>query len=305
MSFPHPRSSRITSPGKSGIILLDKPEGITSFNVLNTIKRVLDTGKVGHAGTLDKFATGLLIVCTGWCTKLIPLLVGLIKRYSATLRFGTETDTLDPEGEEIARAPVPTCERVMEELPAFLGKTMQVPPVYSAIHVDGKRAYKMARAKKPVDLPARQVQILKLEVQSCTMPELSLEIVCSKGTYIRSLARDLGRAAESAAFLTGLRRTAIGDFYVVDAVRPADFNPDLSMLPAIDVLRQHLDIPILRAKDAAVAAVTHGVPIDDGFFIDIPRSDGRFGICDDDNRLLAIADKSHSTYKYMMVVPND
>ncbi len=204
------------------LLLLRKPTGITSFESLRPVKRHVDK-KVGHAGTLDKFAEGLMIVLTGRFTKLNPLLGDLDKRYVATVRFGEETDTLDPEGKVIATAALPSEETVAEVLKrSFTGSIMQSPPQYSAIHIDGKRAYRMAREGIEVHMPSRPVTIHSIRIVGWDGSDMILDVRCSKGTYIRSLARDIARASGSRAHLVALKRTEIGPFRFEDAVDPED-----------------------------------------------------------------------------------
>jgi tRNA pseudouridine55 synthase len=201
----------------SAVLLIRKPSGVTSFSSLKPIKREIDR-KVGHAGTLDRFAEGLMIVLTGSFTKLNPLFSNLDKQYRAVLSFGTETSTLDPEGPIIAEAPVPTFEMIESVLATqFMGTIAQRPPVYSAVHVDGKRAYKLARSGKDVDIPSRMVTIYDLKIIKWDDPFLTIDVHCSKGTYIRSLARDIGKACGSRAHVVALERTAIGPFSLAEA----------------------------------------------------------------------------------------
>jgi tRNA pseudouridine55 synthase len=201
----------------SAVLLIRKPSGVTSFSSLKPIKREIDR-KVGHAGTLDRFAEGLMIVLTGSFTKLNPLFSNLDKQYRAVLSFGTETSTLDPEGPVIAEAPVPTFAMIESVLATqFMGIIAQTPPIYSAVHVDGKRAYKLARSGKDVDIPSRKVTIYDLKIIKWENPLLTIDVHCSKGTYIRSLARDIGKACGSRAHVVSLERTAIGPFSLTEA----------------------------------------------------------------------------------------
>ncbi|MDE6337354.1 MAG: tRNA pseudouridine(55) synthase TruB, partial [Muribaculaceae bacterium] len=168
--------------------------------------------KVGHAGTLDPLATGVLIICTGRATRRIEELQNGDKEYVATIRLGATTPSFDLEtkiDKEYPWAHV-TREMIEETLPRFIGKIMQVPPVFSAVKVDGKRAYNLARKGKEVELKAKPLEIKEMEVLSCDFPDVTLRIVCSKGTYIRAIARDLGEALGSGAHLIGLRRTRVG-----------------------------------------------------------------------------------------------
>lgn len=204
------------------ILLLSKKPGLTSFASLYPVKRMVDP-KVGHAGTLDKFAEGLMIVLTGSMTRLNPLFSGMDKEYVATVLFGEETDTLDPEGGVVATAAIPSFAMISQQIEtSFLGECVQSPPEYSAVHIDGRRAYALARSGKPVDMPERTIRIDAFEVLSWEPPLLVARIVVSKGTYIRAIARDLGRACESCARLERLVRTKIGPYSLDEAVDPED-----------------------------------------------------------------------------------
>jgi len=196
----------------SGLILLDKKPGVTSFGALGEIKRALGTGKVGHTGTLDKFASGLLVVLAGRALKLSKWFSHCDKQYTGTIRFGIETDTLDPEGNIIAEAEVPAREKVEQAISQFTGRFMQAPPVFSAIHINGQRASSLARCGNAPEMKKRPVSIYKLELLSWNPPLADIFVHCSSGTYIRSLARDIALAAESRAHLCALRRTKVADF---------------------------------------------------------------------------------------------
>lgn len=201
-----------------GMLLFDKPVGITSFQALGACKRFFGTKKVGHAGTLDKFASGLLLVFVGEATRLVPWFVGLDKTYHATIRFGSETATLDPEGEVVREAAIPSEATIRSKLLPFVGPQLQVPPRYSAIHVEGKRAYERVLAGEEMELKPREVTISRLDMRGWQMPDLHVDLDCSSGTYVRSLARDLGLACGSAAHLVELRRNRVGEFEVANAV---------------------------------------------------------------------------------------
>lgn len=219
------------------LILIDKPAGLTSFQALYPLKRELGTKKVGHCGTLDKFASGLLIICAGKATSFVPAFTGMDKEYLADVRFGAETDTLDPEGAIVGTGPLPSRSSVEAALPKFLGVSLQVPPVFSALHVDGKRAYKLARAGKVPEMEARSIHIHEIDIVSYDGESgtARIRVVCSKGTYIRSLARDLGLACGSRAYLVGLRRTKIGAFNVDDAVAPDEFVAGIHAVDGMDL----------------------------------------------------------------------
>jgi tRNA pseudouridine55 synthase len=210
----HPRGSC------DGIILIDKSEGVTSFNVVKALRKILGLTKVGHAGTLDPFASGLLIILLGQGTKLSPYLMAGERRYLASIRLGVETDTLDPTGHIVRRKPIPmlTSEEIEKSILKFVGKINQVPPAFSALSVKGKRAYKLARKGIKVQLPERVVKIHSLEIISIEMPVITIEVACSGGTYIRSLASDIGKRLSSVAHLSSLRRLSCGPFNVMDAI---------------------------------------------------------------------------------------
>jgi len=200
------------NPNTDGLLLLHKPPGMTSFDALRDIKRALGTGKVGHTGTLDKFAGGLLLVLTGRALKLSKWFTHCDKQYEGTICFGAETDTLDPEGAVIANAPVPSREDTEKAISQFLGEIEQAPPAYSAIHIDGERASALARRGEAPEMRKRPVTIYRLELLSWEPPYAKIFVHCSSGTYIRSLARDIALAAGSRAHLTALLRTQIGGF---------------------------------------------------------------------------------------------
>ncbi|MCL2208595.1 MAG: tRNA pseudouridine(55) synthase TruB [Treponema sp.] len=200
-----------------GLLLLNKSPGITSFDALRDIKRILGTPKVGHTGTLDKFAQGLLIVLAGRCLKLSRWFTHLDKQYTGKIRFGIETDTLDPEGNQTAQAEPPSREEVQKVLPLFTGAILQEPPAYSAIHVDGKRASDLARFGKTPVMKKREVTIFKLELKDWQPPFAEIFVHCSSGTYIRSLARDIALACGSRAHLCELSRTQVGGFKLENA----------------------------------------------------------------------------------------
>lgn len=210
-----------------GYLLLDKAQGISSYNALKTLSRRIIPGiKTGHAGTLDPFATGLLICLVGKYTKLQNIFMGADKEYLADIAFGYETDTLDPEGRIIGHADIPEREKLESIITRFTGEIWQIPPAFSAIHVDGRRAYELAREGKEPELKKRKVAVHKLELMDYSDGQARVLVSCSKGTYIRSLARDMGRAAGSLASLVALRRTASGPWRIEDAGDDSALRPD-------------------------------------------------------------------------------
>ena len=201
----------------SGLLLYNKSAGLTSFQSLDAVKKTFSTKKAGHTGTLDKFATGLLLVLIGRGVKLAPLFGSCKKEYTGSIFFGAETSTLDPEGEVIARSGVPGREKLEEVLNGFRGTIMQAPPAYSAIHINGRRAHELVREGKEPEMKTRPVTIHSLELVSWAPPLADIRALVSPGTYIRALARDIALAAGSRAHLAALNRTAVGSFSLNEA----------------------------------------------------------------------------------------
>ena len=209
------------------IIFVDKPSGMTSFGAVARVRRILSEReghkvKVGHTGTLDPFATGLLILLAGKATKKAPELTKLDKVYEATIRLGETSTTGDPEGEISQSGTAPSRAEIEAILPQFIGKIQQTPPAFSAIKINGQRAYKLARAGKTVEMPSRTVEIYSLELLDYSAPELKIRTHVSSGTYIRTLAEDIGKALGCGAYCSALRRTKIADY-------------DISKMPLFDL----------------------------------------------------------------------
>jgi len=226
------------------VLLIDKPYTWSSFQAVNKIKHSLKNHpslmvdgkkvkpKVGHAGTLDPLATGLLIVCTGKKTKTINDLMGLEKEYTGTFFLGATTPCYDLEKPVDQTYPTDhiTAEALEQAAKDFTGVQQQVPPLFSAVMVNGKRAYELAREGSDVELKSREIEIKVFELSNINLPTVDFRIVCSKGTYIRSIARDFALALNTGGHLTALRRTRIGDFNVSDAVSPVDFAAKMQAL---------------------------------------------------------------------------
>lgn len=215
-------------PDLGEVILIDKPLNWTSFDVTKKLKFAGKFKKIGHAGTLDPLATGLLILCTGKMTKQIDEYQAQEKEYSGTLVLGKTTPSVDLETDFDEEFPIEhISESILEEaLKQFQGKILQIPPIYSAIQVNGKRLYELARKgikDVEVEIKSREIEIFKFEIDSSNFPEINFVIVCSKGTYVRSLVRDFGIACQSGAYMKALRRERIGEYLVKNALTIQQF----------------------------------------------------------------------------------
>ena len=198
----------------NGILLLDKPPGLSSNQALQRVKRLFDAAKAGHTGSLDPLATGLLPLCLGYTTKFSAFLLDADKRYRVRIRLGETTETADAEGEIIATAPTDgiTEEQVRAVVAGFVGTIEQLPPMYSAVKHEGQRLYKLAREGKEVERTPRQIQIHAIDVLDLPLPDLICDVHCSKGTYVRTLAEDIGQRLGCGAYVAELRRTGVGPY---------------------------------------------------------------------------------------------
>jgi tRNA pseudouridine55 synthase len=238
------------------LVLVDKPAGVTSFDVVRQVGRALGTRRVGHAGTLDPFATGLLIVLSGAATRCIRFVETEPKVYLATIDFGTERDTDDVTGQVTREASAPTIAAVRAALPQLTGVLAQVPPAFSAKKVDGRRAYALARGGAEVTLEPSQVTVFGWDEVSWEAGRLVARISCGTGTYIRALARDLGRFCGSAAHLAALRRERCGSFRVEDATSwDAVRRGETGARDPLEALR---DLPVVTLDAAEASRARHG-----------------------------------------------
>lgn len=254
----------------SGILNLDKPPGRTSFQVVSLVRRLSGVHKVGHAGTLDPLATGVLLVCLGQAVRVSEYIMELPKAYRGTVRLGLATDTFDAEGETVFEGDASSVEEpaLRAALATLAGREEQTPPLYSAVKVGGTPAHRLARAGRPVTLRPRRARIESIELLSFKTPTVELEVRCGKGTYIRTLANDLGRLLGCGAHLTALRRTAVGPFQVEDAVGVerleaafADGSWRELLLP-LDYGLAHL--PAVYLEMEAEKDVRHGIALEAG-----------------------------------------
>jgi tRNA pseudouridine55 synthase len=271
----------------SGLLNLNKPSGVTSRDVVDQVVRLLPRKtKVGHAGTLDPLASGVLVVAVGSATRLIEYVQRQQKTYHTTLRLGSRSDTLDADGQitEVENPRIPSESEIRSALETQVGTIQQVPPQFSAVRVSGRRAYDLARAGQDVDLSARAVKIDRIDLLSYAWPFLELEIDCGGGTYIRSIARDLGDSLGCGALVTVLTRTRIGAFLLSDAIDPSSLAPEsiprLMRPPAMAVA----DLPRLDLSPDQVARILRGQPLD------VRVAPGELALFGPDDTLVAIGE---------------
>ncbi len=252
-----------------GFILVDKPDGWTSHDVVAKARNLIGIRKVGHAGTLDPMATGLLVLGIGRATRLLRFVQDAPKEYVATAQFGVATDTLDADGAVLARDPMPVgLDDVAAALERFRGPQMQVPPMVSALKVEGRRLYDLARSGEEVARPARPITIYELEVEDFApsdYPELVIRVTCSRGTYVRTLADDIARALGGRAHLSALRRVRNGSLRVSDAITIDELaaaatggRVESRVLAPVDGL---VDLPAVAIPPDLVRAVSNGLPV--------------------------------------------
>ena len=267
----------MTAHDVEGLLLVDKPAGITSHDVVDSVRRTLATRKVGHAGTLDPMATGLLLIGVGRATRLLRFLGDLAKTYEGTLRLGVETDTLDADGDVIRDASVDvTKEHVADAMRSLVGESFQRPPAYSAVKVGGRKLYEAARAGEHLEAEPRAIRVDAFDLLSFDLPDVTFRVICSGGTYVRVLAADVGGAVSTGAHLTALRRTAIGPYRAEDAVLPEAVREPLPIEAAVG----HLPRLDLEADEAEAAS--HGRPLGPA---DIG---GPYGVFGPDGRLIGV-----------------
>lgn len=292
---------------RPGILLVDKPGGITSHDVVSRARRALGTRKIGHAGTLDPMATGLLVLGVEGATRLLTYIVGADKTYEATILLGVSTDSDDADGVETARADADTVAAVTETairdgIAALTGEIDQVPSTVSAIKVDGRRAYDLARAGEQVELKSRRVTVSRFDVRATRRGqgtiELDVVVDCTSGTYIRALARDLGRALGVGGHLTTLRRTRIGAFDVAAAASVDEISEDALTAPATAaaVVMGALAVGPDEARD-----LRHGKRIGGGGRLTGPVA----AAIDPDGRLVGVVEKRGTQLKSVMNMPEE
>lgn len=279
-----------------GVLVVDKPKGITSFDVVREVRRALGVKKVGHTGTLDPMATGVLPVCIGDGTKIAQFITEATKAYDATVKLGATTDTLDAEGKTLETRPVPHLTRELLEaaLERFRGPIQQVPPMYSAIKVGGKRLYELARAGEEVERQPRAVTVFELVLRDFSADEVKLSVRCSKGFFVRTLAADLGEALGCGAHLCALRRTQSGPFVLAQAIPLTEVTKTSQLVGLNDSLK---DLPSLPVTDAEAARVRHGGVVEVS-----PTLTGVHRVIEPGGGLLAVADAVRGRLVYRRVL---
>jgi tRNA pseudouridine55 synthase len=290
-------SAQATPSSPCGFLNVNKPQGITSRRALDRVGKVLGKAKLGHAGTLDPLATGVLVLCVGAATRLVEHVQRLAKTYRTTILLGARSDTLDADGQIVATpgAVAPAEEQVRLAVAAQCGTIAQTPPAFSALKVAGQRAYRLARAGSAVELAARDVQIHRIEVVSYEWPRLALEIDCSSGTYIRSIARDLGEALGCGGLVETLMRTRIGPFRLEDALGIEQITAQSVLAQLRPALEAVADWPRLHLDAHELAMVLHGQPLP----ADTPERQalpgGPLALLDSAGALAALADHDPQT----------
>jgi tRNA pseudouridine55 synthase len=300
----------------NGIVVLDKPADLSSAKAVAKVKNLFKVAKAGHSGTLDPFATGVLVCCLNQATRLARFFLHGSKTYEAVLRLGIDTDTQDATGQIVSRAAVPQLphSRVNEIMRQFEGQLMQTPPIYSALKHQGTPLYKLARQGKPVQKPPREVTITRIRLLEICMPDIHMEVTCSAGTYIRTLCADIGKAAGCGGHLAALRRTASSNFTINRAICLSsleEMDPDTLRSRAITSMTEALvDMPTFHAHDELVQRVSRGQRLTSS---DIPLSAivsalpqpsiDHIKVVDGQNRLKAVISPSQtiSGYNYCCV----
>ena len=290
----------------SGILLVDKPAGVTSHDVVNRVRRACGERRVGHAGTLDPMATGVLVVLVGPATRLAPYLTAAEKSYSARILFGAQTDTDDADGRVILTAPVP--DEIGDPffasgmVASLVGTHDQVPPAYCAIKRGGKVAYEVARKGESLELPARTVEVLVARLTGVELepPAWDVELVVSKGTYIRALARDLGQALDTAAYLGTLCRTRSGALNLEQTASLEDIEAAVDVAALFVDPLAALDLPVASVSEAGASAVACGNQLGALELADAP--DGPLSVARD-GVLLAVYERKGATARALAVIP--
>ncbi len=283
------------SPELNGWLIIDKPTGLTSSNVVVKVRRTLGIKKVGHAGTLDPLATGILPLAIGEATKTVSYLMSSIKDYTFTVKWGQQTNTEDSEGETIETSSHrPSKSEIQQILPSFVGKINQIPPIFSAIKIQGQRAYKRARNNEHVEMPAREVQIDDLTLISMPDDDHAIfKVTCHKGTYVRSIARDIALILGTVGHITALRRTRVGSFSENESISLEKFcelghnSVAEGFIHPIEVALD--DIPAISLQDQQSIELCHGKAVEIQDSLVKPHPKGPVFCKDPKGKLIALA----------------
>jgi len=277
----------------TGLLLVDKPSGVTSHDVVDRIRKAAKMRRIGHTGTLDPAATGLLILCLGPATRLSEHLTGLDKVYEGVMRLGIETVSYDADGETVAEHPVPDdvdAAKLQALCDRFVGDIEQVPPMVSAVKVGGERLYKLARKGETVDRPSRPVTVHAFDVIDYHAPDARIRVACSSGTYVRTLCHDVGQLLGCGAILASLRRTRVGHHDVSQAAPVEAFETPEDVQARIVPMGEALDLPEVVVRNASARTLNHGGALSG---LDLqqpcPVRDGWVQVKSDTGRLLALA----------------
>ncbi len=278
----------------NGILNVFKPTGITSFDVVRKIRKISNVKKVGHAGTLDPEASGVLPVCIGKATKAIDYIMSDFKIYEAELKLGVTTDTYDREGKIIKENEVNLSdEEITKVINSFLGEIKQIPPMYSALKVNGKKLYELARAGIEIEREARPIVIYDIDIMDIKSPYVKFRVKCSKGTYIRSLCYDIGSKLKCGGMMWNLKRTATGEFHIEDAINVNELNEEninKYIIPIEKIFQNNTKIII---EDRFVKFLLNGVVVKDKALTCKFEINSMYSIYNNDNDFIGIADKSN------------
>lgn len=294
----------------NGILVIDKPSGPTSFDMIREVRALLGMRKIGHTGTLDPLATGVLPLCLGEATKIASFILESEKQYEAVVRLGKTTDTLDAQGKVLAEHPVPELTPALLEtaLARFRGTLQQTPPMYSAVKVKGKRLYELAREGREVERPSREVTVHELTLRDFSASEVALSVRCSKGFFVRVLASDLGEVLGCGAHLHALRRTRTGPFTQEQAISPDKLRKLIEEGGGPEAVRDRLisaeealiELPALEIPEALVDKVLHGVPLEVAAVGQ--GGAGRVRVMAPSGKLLAVAEIDRGRLRYARVL---
>lgn len=288
----------------NGILNIYKPVGMTSFDVVRKVKVILNMKKVGHTGTLDPGASGVLPICIGRATKLVDYIMKGKKTYIAQLKLGVVTDTYDRYGHIISESDVDTnYEQVINTISSFVGNIDQIPPMYSALKVNGKRLYDLARQGIEIERKSRNITIYSIDILDINIPYVKLKVQCSKGTYIRSLCYDIGKELDCGGTMWNLVRIHTGEFDIMDSISINDLNSDNVLEHIIPMDKALNKYPKVFVKDSLKKNVLNGIPIHDEEFLKYMNSDELYRVYIDKDQFIGIGmNNKHTGFKMIKLL---